>query len=436
MLEFPPLTSVCRADAAVVGGGWTGLLTARFLARQGMKIILLTEGRPGGDTSVLPATLLQPERFRRIAAHHGAAALSTHLRRFRLTLQALPRWLDLLAPYRSDDFYLSSRSAEEDAAMHAMLAFLVQHDIPAAPAPDAGGCPEPVVSSIRAPGLLIEAAPLAEALTDSIFRSGGQVFSHSRVLNASAAQVFTADGRVDADQVLLCTGKPLGLMRRSLLALLETHTLVHSRLQGPVPLHTAHCSVDPTGLTLLPVPGGAEALWIAGRTGSREDIQGTAQFLRHLQHRLPDWQAGPLRFRTLVRPADGLPVVGSFRAQHGCILCASGAEDFLSAVVCAQALARLALHHPASDDLLLRPDRSLSRRARRQMLLRLRRFRAISALRSTPRCAHCRCRLRYHAYARWWGCACCGSAFGLLGRRLAGPALSDADVSAAHRPGW
>lgn len=436
MLKFSPLSGVHRADAAIVGGGWTGLLTADLLARAGMKVALITEHEPASGAESLPVSLCQPQLLRRISAFHGDEAAQAHLQLLRQIVSSLPDWLKPLAAFRKADFYTFARTPPERGLLKAHLRFLSAHGLDAELADDAGGCPFPVELSYRSEGLLIDASSLAQSLCRRILRLGGQIFARSRVLNATAAQVYSALGRVDAGCVLLCTGKPLGLSRRSLLSLLETRTVIRCRLTGPAPLHTVQTAVLPGGLTLLPVSGGAEAFWDAGRTGVREEEFRTGLLLRTLRLLMPEWRASSPEFRLMIRPDDGLPVVGSFRAEHGHILCGSGAEDFPRAMLTARALARLALRKPSDADLLLRPDRPLPRKAAGKLMGQLRRQRAMAALRVTPRCSHCRCRLRYHARPRWWGCPFCGSVFGVLGERLGGPALSDGDIPASRRPGW
>lgn len=435
MRDFNALPGVHKADAAVVGGGWTGLLTAHFLAQRGIQVILLTAGEPGTRQQETPAILRPSASLLHAHAHHGEQVVA-HIAQLRHAMSHLPASLSPSIAYQETDFYTYCRTPSQLFALRELQSFGKHFGLPCETAEDAGGCPFPVELSLRAPGLLIDSASLSDALCRSIRQSGGDVFPHTRVLNANALQVFTADARVDAGCVLLCTGKPLGLTRRSLLAQLETRTIVHCRLTGPAPLHTAQFPAMPQDMTLLPVPGGAEALWDAGRTGTREAEERTARFVKLLRTRLPDWEAGPLHFRLHTISLDGLPVVGSFRTHNGHILCACGAADLPQALLCARALSRLALRKPSAADLALRPDRLLPRALRRRQLIHLRRWRSFSVLRTTPRCSHCRCRLRYHARARWWGCPYCGSAFGVLGERLGGPALSDVPISAAQRPRW
>lgn len=423
-----------HAEAAIVGGGWTGLLTASFLASRGIQATLLTESLP--DESVLPATLHRPDVYRRIAAWHGERPLRRHLAGSQRLMTRLPQWLAPLAHYRDAELYVYARQPSELPFLRGQLELLQQLGIAAETAPDAGGCPFPVELAYRSPALLIDAQQLVEALCRSIQRDGGCIHTGSRVVNATAGQVFTAEGRVEAPLVLLCTGKPLGLTGR-LLALLETRTHVCCRMKPPVPLHTVQTAIQPGGLTLLPANGAVEAHWDAGRTGTREESERTALFRRILERRLPEWNAAPPEFRLQSRSLDGLPVVGSLKAGQGRILFAAGAEDFIGAMLSAQALARLALRTPCKADLLLRPDRPLPRRLYRQAFLRLRRHRAVNALRRlAPRCSHCGCRLRYHTAARWWGCPACGSAYGMLGQRVGGPSLQNAAIHAIHRPDW
>lgn len=436
MDEFKPLTGVRHADAAIVGGGWTGLLTAGILASRGLKVALVTESLPSASGPVL-ATLHRPDSYLRIADWHGTAVLHGHVRQLHRLLAALPAWLSSAAAFREAEIYAYARTPEEVPFLLAQQEFMAGLGLPVMAAPDAGGCPFPVERSTCMPGLLIQPAPLAGHLCKAIRKGRGMICNSSRVINATANQVFTAEGRIDAPLVLLCTGKPLGLNGRRLSALLVTHTCLSCRLTPPVPLHTVQTALQNGGLMLLPAQGAAYALWDAGRTGTRREEQRTAIFRRILQHRLPEWEAGPMAFRQVVRPLDGLPIAGSVKAPGGRILFAAGAEDLLSAMLAAQVLARLALRTPHRGDLLLRPDRPLPVQALRQSLRRQRRHRTVNALRRhAPRCSHCACRLRYHPAAGWWGCPACGSAFGTLGQRIGGPTLSDASIHAFQRPGW
>lgn len=435
MHENPPLSGVCQADAAVVGGGWTGLLTASFLASQGWKVVVLTQGDSQGSLPRLAVQSFAPASFRRILACHGMKALEKHVGRRERVVRRLPGWLGPRAEFRDVDFFGYARLPEWVATLNEDVRLAQRLGLLSRISADAGGCPFPVEQSAWTRGLLIDSASLSHALRRTIRQAGGRICGASPALNITPSQVFTADGRVDAGRVLLCTGKPPGLRSRRLLSLLETRTLLSCRLSSPTPLHSIHSAV-PNGLSLLPLPAGALALWDAGRIGTREANRQAARMQRTLRQLMPDWTTEAIHARPFVRSLDGLPMVGSLRSPWGRLLFAGGAEDFTDVLIAAQALARLALARPHADDLLLRPDRNLPRRFLRSAIVQMRRMRAYNLMHSAPRCSHCRCRLRWQETPRWWGCPSCGSAFTLLGQRLCTPGLTDAQISPAQRPRW
>lgn len=438
MDDFAPLSGVVSADAAVVGGGWMGLTAAAALAAKGLRVALV-EGDSLPQDQALSAMPGTAETLERIAAWHGLSAARSYAARLKRVTASLAGWLSGLAAFHEADFYTFARTPGALPALQAERRLLLAVGLRADDAPDAGGCPFPVERSIRRPGLLIDGPMLQSALVNRIRSGGGRIFCRSRVLNLSATQVFTADGRVDAPRVLLCTGKPLGLRSARLLSLLETRTLLRCPMRPDVPLHSPQRSVNAGNPTLIPEPGGACALWDAGRTGAREALARTAQFRRSLARLLPDWEAGEVQFRQEVHPLDGLPVIGSFRAPGGQLLCASGlgGPELSCRVMAAQSLCRHALGLARPSDRVFSPARRLPYRHRSGALLLLRKHRALMALHQrAPRCSHCSCRLRWFPAAAWWGCPACGSAYGMLGRRLSGPALRDAAISAAQRPRW
>lgn len=429
-----PLSGIRRADAVIVGGGWTGLLTAFALTEAGLRVIVLEAGEPGGDASPAAASLMDAD-FASILLHCGQEAAQAHADTLRSLLAELPGFLRPLAPFREAECYAYAFLPRDLPALEALHRRLTGLGLDCAIAPDAGGCPFPVeLSAVMTGQLLIEPEPLTAALIRHIRQKGGRVCGGSRVTALTDGHAHTAQGRADAPVVLLCTGKPLGCRDLPMLALLESRTVIRSRMQAPVPLHTLQRSVRPGGLSLTPIPGGAEAAWCTGRSGTPMEAERTALYRRVIAGRLKDWTAEEPRFLQEAFPLDGLPVIGTLPAAQGRILCASGlGGGFLGAMLAARVLTRHLLGRPDPADRLYSPDRPLPPHA----LRRLKRRRALQSLRRrAPLCSLCRCRLRYFDGAPWWACPLCGSAFGILGQRLSGPALRDARISALQRPGW
>lgn len=432
MVEWKPLTGVVKADAVIVGGGWTGLLIADALSRTGQRVVVADAGQP----HVPPVAAAHPwASYSQIAASAGPDAARSHAQRLLRVCRTLPAELSpLTACYEAERYHFAL--LEEDLpALHAYMALAASVGLPVQDAPDAGGCPFPVERSAMAgDALLIDPAHLQRSLTRRILRTGGKLCGQSLVTELASGRVFTAAGRIDAPATILACGRPPGLRRVSRFVSL---TVAHCSLRGGPPLFTLQRSVRPGGLTLLPVPGGVEASFVAGRTGARGENCEISRFRRILSARLPDFSQGPLHFSQLAFPADGLPMIGECSAYPGRTLLACGIVTFAEAALAARIICRLLTGKPLPDDACLSPDRASASRPRRRTIRRIRALRTLNSLRrGAPRCSLCGCRLRWCEGAQWWGCPVCGSAFGLLGRRRSGPAVGNTQASALQRPVW
>lgn len=434
MNEWKPLTGVVRADAAVVGGGWTGLMTASALSGAGLRVAVVDAGQPLREG---PSALCAHPwaAYARIAESAGMEAAREHARRLQRVCRGLPGLLAPLTDFREAERYRFALLEGDLPALRAYTELAESLGLAAWDAPDAGGCPFPVErSALSRDTLLIGAEGLREGLVRRIRRCGGRVLGDSLVTEVASGRVFTESGRVDAPVVILTCGRPPGLRRVTRFTSL---TVARCRLTGGPPLFTVQQSVRPGHLTLLPIPGGLEAALVAGRTGSRAENGELARFRRILRARLPDSTPDEMRLGQLAAPVDGLPMIGESAAYPGRTLLACGVTTFAEAALAAGVLTHLLTGRPHPPDALYAPDRPLPAGIARGSLRRLRTLRALNSLRrGAPRCSLCACRLRWCEGAQWWGCPVCGSAFGLLGRRLSGPALRDARASARQRPGW
>ncbi|MBQ7849524.1 MAG: FAD-dependent oxidoreductase [Clostridia bacterium] len=428
------LTGVRRADAAIVGGSLTGLLTAAGLGRAGWQVAVLEAGTPG---SALPETLCAHPwaAYASIVSHTGLSQAQTHARLLQQLCRELPEQLSPLTPLHGTERYAFALLPQDEALLQEYLGLAKALGLPAQEAPDAGGCPFPVERSVLSRDVLLMDAPrLVQTLIARIRRSGGQVYSGSAVTELASGRVFTALGRVDAPVVILACGRPPGL--RELLRL-ESRTIVRCRMTGGAPLFSVQQSLRPGALTLTPATGGLEAAWCAGRTGARPENERVALFRRILRARMPDYAPEALHFSQTCVPMDGLPLIGESRAWPGrTLLCCGIATVAESALAAAVTLRRL-LGRPEPSDALYHPDRSRDRALARQRLRRLRAMRTLNALRrSVPRCSLCGCRLRWCTDGERWGCPVCGSVFSMMGRRIGGPAVRDTQASPRQRPGW
>lgn len=445
--EFATFKGVRRADAVIVGGGLTGLMTAAALCAVGMKPIVLDAALPFGGASgrcTGSVTLLNAPTYERIASAHGIDAAGEHVDVLRSLMAELPAWLTPLTTFREAPSYVYAFLMRDLPALDRQQRLCQQLGIPASIAPDAGGCPFPVELSMLLQGqLMVDVPPLLDALVQRIRSHGGQVYARSRVIGLEDGRVCTREGCVDAPVTILAAGKPPGVKHRGIFALLESRTMLQCRMTGPFPLHTCQQSVRPDGLNLRPVPGGMLVTLCAGRSGTPEVTRRAELFQRILRFRLPDWEAGALHIRQDVWTLDGLPVIGALPGSRGQLLMAAGygGDGILGAALAARVLTRAISGRTTMQDRRYAPDRLLPREPLRQQERWLRRepwrqkWRNLAQLQPrSPVCTLCHCPVRYCAPTLRWECPVCGSSFGLLGALVNGPAVQDAAISALQRP--
>lgn len=425
------LLGLHRADAAIVGGGLTGLLLGASLSRAGLHTAILEAGdAPRGPTR--EAAFLGSTALSRVMAVHGpeqsllyASALQTQLRAL---LEASLPYVHREAVYT---YALCETDLPELEKRHAQFA---QLQLPVHIAQDAGGCPFPVELSQLSQGAVIDMPRWMSALTASIRRSGGTVYHNSRVVAFDGARLCTAKGALIAPLVVLATGKPLSLRNKRLLALLESRTIASCTMTSQVPLHSVQHPVG-SGVALCPTPTGVIASIGIGRTGSRQQQGCLDHFSNTLRRLLPDCRGDDILCAQQVYSMDGLPVIGSLPDSR--MLCASGFGDcgILGAMHAVEVLTRRILGRALPEDALYAPDRTLPQAFLRREMQRLSAIRMAGMLCSrAPSCSHCGCRTRYFNCINQWGCPLCGTTYDILGQPVSGPGMAPLRVSPRQRP--
>lgn len=425
------LVGKCQADAVIVGGGLSGLLTGAGLSAAGMTVAVVSASASAEMPMTCASMLYEAALLQRVLRIHGQATALEHAQCLQSQLHALHASTQ---PYVQDmPCYLYTLSSRERSALQALQDLSCQLHLPVSIAADAGGCPFPVELSLQSPGVMINIALWKEALRASIRRRGGILFTGSRVISLDAAGVSTHQGRVVAPMIILATGKPLGLRDRRLLALLETRMVAHCRVTLPYPMHSCQQALSEGAMSLLPMADSAIATWDTGRAGSIHQRKQVRQFGDVLARRLPDSALDDLLCREIILPADGLPVIGQLPGCTTYIL--SGCCSALGAMHAAEVLTRRILGRFAAQDARYSPDRALPDQFLRPLLRRETARRMGHFLcRSAPACAHCGCRMRYMTAFERWACPCCGAAYDMFGQVLSAPGIHPAQLSVLQRP--
>lgn len=426
------MPGLITADAAIVGGGLTGLLLASSLCNEGLRVVVL-ECQPD-SCEYGAATLMLPAAFSRMIAIHGSDAACQYASALQSQLHALTA--APLSYVQELPACLYARQEATQPALQRQYEQLASLHLAVQRTSDAGGCPFPAAQTLLMQGqAVVHLSRWQQALRREIRRHGGKLYPVSRRLTLEGRSIHTPSFSVDAPHIILTTDIPLGLQDRHVLALLEPRIIACCKLICPYPLHSAQFPVASDEITLLPTPAGAIALWDAGPVGSRSQPASLTRFIHRLHTLLPDCQRGEIHFHSAVSTVDGLPIIGRLPASG--LLCASGfgPHEVLGAMHAADVLSRRILGKASPADALYAPDRPLSAHVRRKAYGRAAGLHAASALRwYAPACAHCRCRLRYSNALQRWECPLCGTCYTILGQPLSGPGTIPARISLRQRP--
>lgn len=420
-----------QVDAAIVGGGLTGLLLASALLREGMQVAMLETGSTAHSCSpvaALPAHGAELDKLRRI---HGAASAAAYAAALFEQLQTLA--VSRVPYIRPSPVYLYARTPAELPLLHRRQELFSRLNIPVSIAPDAGGCPFPAeLSLVAQDGCLADVPGWIRALKAQILRSGGRLLVIDRLNGLEPTRIYTPQGWVEAPRIIHTDGIPAGLTDKHLLMLLENHMILHSRMEGGYPLHSVQLPLS-TGLTLLPDAAGLTVRYCTGPCGTKQMQENEARFEPLLTRLLPDFRESAIWHVCEETTLDGLPVIGILPGSRH--FCAAGCRNVLSAMHAASLLHRLLLGRSRPDDAAFAPDRTLPAGVLNRRRARLAAHHAVSLLHpGTPVCPHCGSRMRYAALSARWGCPACGSAFDMLGHHKSGPSLKQAKVSALQRP--
>lgn len=265
-----------KCDAVVVGAGITGLSTALFLARSGMKVTVLegrqigtgTTGRTTAKLSLLQGTVLSG--LRRYYSEHVVHAYVEGNREGQAWLL---RYLDEhgVAYQRRDAFTFAVSDIGMDR-LGTELAASVASGLDVESVTDAG-LPFPVRMALRLKDQAqFHPLDVLEAMAADIRERGGRIVEGVRVQTVEAAsdeRVVTDKGNVSAEIVVLATGMPIlnrGLYFAKLKALRSYAAALRVPEPGSLPQGMYLSAETPVrSVRTLPIDG--EELLLVGGNG-------------------------------------------------------------------------------------------------------------------------------------------------------------------------
>lgn len=431
--EYPMLRGRHSADAAVVGGGLTGLTTALWLGRSGLKVTLLEAARLGGGASACCAGVVsltggpsyaQLERRRGVAVSDAYA--QTQLAAFR-AVRSLAQEQGPSSSWKDTDAQLIAdgpkawRDLEQEAeAMKraGLAASVAQPSL----------CPLPAGASLTLRDMAVmQPARYLRYLAAQAVRQGVRIFEGSRATAMETHLVHTERGSVQAPYIVIATGYPIVNTPGWYFLKMRQRQSWLMPVQGTVKFEGLFLAADGS-FALRRLREGA-LLQLNASAGDGGAQAARAWFGENCAAALgcgaPEDLYGGMECFT----GDGLPFIGPYGRKTPNLFVAAGygGRGIVGSMLAAQAISARVLGLPAEGyDIYSGQRMNVGPGA---VLNMAGRYAGGLALRPhAPRCPHMGCRLVYNAQSRLWECPCHGSRFDDIGRVLNAPAVHDAQV--------
>ena len=463
--DFPPLEGDISCEAAVVGGGMAGILTAWELKRRGVETVVLEAGQPGagvtaGTTAKITSQhgMIYHNLIRAVGAQRAgqyAAANQAAISDY----EALVGELGIGCAFRRAPAYLYDRKS--DAALKKEAAAANSLNIPAVLVKDTE-LPFPVAGALKFP----EQAQFQPLAFLAALLSRLKIYGHTTAEAITDEGVRTGRGFVKARHVLVCTHFPFFNLPGFYFARMHQDRSYVLALQGPPALEGMYRDADPAGLSLR---SGEGCLLLGGgghRSGKTPGEDGYKTLERAAGRWWPQAKIAARWSAQDCMTMDGVPYIGAYPGGRANLYVATGFQKWgmSTAMAAAHILSDLVTGRdnpyaqvfsphrlptfPALSNLLKDGGMSAGHLLSQAFYTPRAQLRDVKPGQGgvvswhgkkvgvyhgedgryylvPTRCPHLGCQLSWNAAERTWDCPCHGSRFDHTGRRLDAPASDD-----------
>jgi len=468
----PPLQGDLETEAAVIGGGLAGILTAALLAEAGVSAVVLEANRTGfGQTGNTTAkvTAQHGSLYRQLETGLDAASARRYAQAHQAAIEEYQRIIHdhrIACGWERLPAYLYS--VEEENILEEEFAAQRRAGLPVELTTETG-LPFPVKGAVRCDGQAqFHPLRLLYTLADKL-----SIYEHTRVLEADGDMLRTENGTVRARHIVFACHFPFVNVPGYYFMRMHQERSCAAAVTGAPALPGMYYSVDPGGLSLR---SAGELLLVGGgshRTGENREGGKYTALVRSAALLFPGAKPAAQWSAQDCMTLDGMPYIGQFSAgtPNWYVATGFGKWGMTTSMVAAQLLrdqilgrenAWAELFSPqrftpaASASALVENSVQAVRGLTRELLAPAR-----GAAASLPpdhggvvaldeqklgiykasdgtlyaveaRCPHMGCQLEWNPDEKSWDCPCHGSRFDLRGRLLSGPA--QADLAAAVLP--
>lgn len=416
--EFPQWEGEAKTEVCIIGGGITGLLTARFLHERNIPYVLLEKhriccGTTGNTTAKITAQ--HGLIYHQICKRYGVETAREYWEANRMAMakyDELCRQIDCDYAYRDSFVYSTTDRAKLEAEMRALerigcgktVDFCEQVPLPL-----------PTVGAVH----FFAQAQFHPLKFLSAISEKLHVYENSFVREVKNGKVITDRGIINADKVIVTTHFPFINTHGMYFLKMYQHRSYVIALEHAADVGGMYVDESKTGLSFRNVGD----LLLLGGGGHRTGKRGGAwhELRRFAAEHYPDATVKAQWAAQDCMSLDGMPYIGRYSPNTPRLYTASGFNKWgmTGAMLSAMLLCDMicGTKNPYAE--LFSPSRSM---LHPQLLLNAIETTKNMLIPTTRRCSHLGCALKWNVAEHTWDCACHGSRFNPEGEILDNPA--------------
>lgn len=435
--SFPALRGSRNCDLLVIGGGFSGLMTACRAAQQGLRTILVEARRLGSGATAAcmgMATAQLGEAYADAARVSESAAASwadVTQRTVAELLSLLKKW-GVHGGIRRQRSMLCCTDAADREAFEALVALQQRLRLPVGVTRDTGDCPVPVAYAAALDDQLIfDPLLMYTELIEAAVRFHVSLYEHTLIHAVGTGGAVTADGEITARYTVVATGYPIHISAAEMMGKLHQNVWIQRRYTGEFACCHGYTLLH-NSFRMASTPYGLAASACVGRPGLRGTEKRMLQAARMLDDQLQDWSVLQECAVQCVDAAGGIPLAGPVSRENPRVLVVGGlgVNGLTQSAIASDVLLRQIIGQQLPESTLFSPIGDFQRHAASQESRHRGRMRNAGTLLfgDAPRCPHMGCRMRWNSARQLWECPCHGSNFTSNGECRCAPAAENAHI--------
>ena len=420
------LTGNRRTEVVVIGAGMAGILTAFYLQRHGVHVVVLEADRIGsGQTGNTSAKITSQHNliYGKLVKSMGEETARLYGKANQLAVEEYGKLIKrykIQCHYEEQDAYLYSVQESEKMRKEAECAKRL--GLPASFERETN-LPFPVYGAVRFSSQA-QFHPL-EFLRDLSF--GLTIYERTRVLKVNGHEVFTDRGVIKADKVVFATHYPFINVPGFYFAKMYQQKSYIMEFNSVPSLHGMYLGVDSKAYSFRNAGDKLLLGYGSHRTGCVPKENPYMALKRTGKHLFPDAEEGRRWSAQDCITLDGIPYIGPFSAFRPDWYVATGFGKWgmSTSMVAAKILSMQIIGKKTPYDQVFSPKRHHIRASAKTLLTHsVHSVKGLSGgvLKGSVNCPHLGCRLIWNRYDKRWECPCHGSSFEINGKISSNPA--------------